>query len=208
MIAPVPRVSALIALVVLVCGSAAVSAQTGSPASAAAGSRPAVSSAAARDSFSRPTWAQLTVQQQIALRPLAAVWDPLSEAQKRKWLEISRSHPNLSAEDQGKMHSRMVEWVGMSPQQRAQARLNFARTQELSTDLTADEKKAKWQTYQALSPEEKKKLAEKAAPRPSGAATAIKPVAPQKLTATSAPAATRANRTETKITPLLPVPAR
>ena len=47
------------------------------------------------------------------------------------------------------MHSRMNEWVAMSPQDRAAARLNFAKTKELSKQLTADEKKAKWETYQA-----------------------------------------------------------
>jgi hypothetical protein len=77
----------------------------------------------------------------------------------------------------------MNEWVTLSPQQRAQARLNFARTKELSKQLTPEEKKAKWQTYQALSPEEKQKLAAKASPKPVGAATAVKPVAPQKLAA-------------------------
>ena len=82
------------------------------------------------------------------------------------------------------MHSRMNEWVAMSPQQRAAARLNFAKTKELSKELTPDEKKAKWQTYQALSPEEKAKLAAKATPKPTGAATAVKPVEPQKLAVT------------------------
>lgn len=82
------------------------------------------------------------------------------------------------------MHSRMNEWVAMSPQDRAAARLNFAKTKELSKQLTPDEKKAKWETYQALSPEEKAKLAAKASPKPTGAATAVKPVPTQKLAVT------------------------
>ena len=68
--------------------------------------------------------------------------------------------------------------------QRAAARLNFAKAKELSKELTPEEKKAKWQTYQALSPEEKAKLAAKATPKPTGAATAVKPVEPQKLAVT------------------------
>lgn len=120
--------------------------------------------------------------QQQALRPLASSWNTtISEPQKRKWLEISKNYPSLSPEEQATMHSRMNEWVTLSPQQRAQARLNFARTKELSKQLTSEEKKAKWETYQALSPEEKQKLAAKASPKPLGAATAVKPVAPQKL---------------------------
>ena len=122
--------------------------------------------------------------QQQSLKPLAASWNGISEGQKRKWLELSKGYPSLSPADQAVMHSRMNEWVAMSPQQRAVARLNFAKTKELSDQLTPDEKKAKWQTYQALSPEEKAKLAAKAVPKPSGAATAIKPVAPQKLAVT------------------------
>ncbi len=203
------QAATLAAVAVLALASDGAGAQMSPAARTAASSpRPGASALPARESFPRPTWAQLTVQQQIALRPLASVWDPLSEAQKRKWLEISKNYPALPAEDQARMHSRMVEWVGMSPQQRAQARLNFAQTKELSTALTAEEKKAKWQSYQALSAEEKEKLAQKATPKPAGAATAVKPVAPQKLTATSAPVEPRANRAETKITPLLPIETR
>ena len=133
---------------------------------------------------SKPSWAELTPLQQQSLKPLAAKWNGISEAQKRKWLEVSKSYPNLPASDQVVMHSRMNEWVTMSPQQRAAARLNFAKTKELSNELTPDEKKAKWLTYQTLSPEEKAKLIAKATPKPAGAATAVKPVAPQKLAVT------------------------
>jgi hypothetical protein len=121
--------------------------------------------------------------QQQTLKPLAASWNTLSEPQKRKWLEISKNYHSLPPEGQTTMHSRMNEWVALSPQQRAEARLNFAKTKELSKQLTPEEKKAKWQTYQALSPEEKQKLAAKATTRPVGAATAVKPVSPQKLAA-------------------------
>ncbi len=133
---------------------------------------------------SKPAWSELSPAQQQSLHPLAASWSGISEAQKRKWLEVSKGYATLPPADQAVMHSRMVEWVAMSPQQRATARLNFAKTKELSNQLTSDEKKAKWQTYQSLSPEEKAKLAANATPKPTGAATAIKPVAPQKLAVT------------------------
>ena len=148
------------------------------PKAAASGVKPVTAVA------SKPSWAELNPMQQQSLKPLAASWNGISEAQKRKWLEVSKSYPKLSAADQAVMHSRMNEWVAMSPQQRAAARLNFAKTKELSNQLTPDEKKAKWQTYQALSPEEKAKLVAKAAPKPAGAAIAVKPVAPQKLAVT------------------------
>ena len=130
---------------------------------------------------SGPSWGELTAMQQQALKPLALSWNTISEAQKRKWLEISKNYPALSPANQATMHSRMNEWVTLSPQQRAQARLNFAKTKELSRQLTPEEKTAKWQSYQALSTEEKQRLAAKAPPKAVGAATAVKPVAPQKL---------------------------
>ena len=132
----------------------------------------------------------------------------MSEPQKRKWLEISKNYASLPPEGQATMHSRMNEWVTLSPQQRAQARLNFAKTKELSTQLTPEEKKAKWETYQALSAEEKQKLAAKASPKPTGAATAVKPVAPQKLAAVPPhPSKPGAAKPAPKITPSEPAPA-
>lgn len=126
---------------------------------------------------SKPAWQDLTPAQQQSLKPLAGPWGRLSEAQKRKWLAVSKNYPSLPATEQTKLHSRMTEWVSLSPQQRAQARLNFAETKKLSPT----QKAATWQAYQALSPEEKQKLAAKAAPKPVGTAAAVKPVPPQKL---------------------------
>lgn len=152
--------------------------QVAAPKPAASAAKPVAALA------SKPSWAELNALQQQSLKPLAANWNGISEAQKRKWLEISKNYPNLPAADQAVMHSRMNDWVAMSPQQRAAARLNFAKTKELSKELTPDEKKAKWQTYQALSPEEKARLAARGTPKPTGAATAVKPVEPQKLAVT------------------------
>ena len=90
----------------------------------------------------------------------------MSEPQKRKWLEISKNYSALTPQGQATLNSRMNEWVALSPQQRAQARLNFGKTKELSRQLTPEEKKAKWEAYQALSPEEKQKLAAIASPKP------------------------------------------
>lgn len=156
---------------------------------------------------SRPFWAELTPMQQQALKPLALSWDSISEAQKRKWLEVSKNYPSLPPEGQATMHSRMNEWVSLSSQERAQARLNFGRTKELSRQLTPEEKQAKWQTYQALSPEEKQKLAAKASPKPAGAATAVKPVAPQKLAAVPPHANKPGTKPAPKIMPSQPAAA-
>jgi hypothetical protein len=70
----------------------------------------------------------------------------------------------------------MTEWAALTPQQRTRARLNFGTTKRLS----ADEKRAKWEAYQALPAEEKRKLAASAA-KPPVTAAAVKPVPQDKL---------------------------
>lgn len=187
----------LLGLACLLALSSTVFAQTQKPAV------PASAAVAGKAVASGPGWSQLTPLQQKALAPLASSWNiSMSEAQKRKWLEISRNYSALTPEDQATLNSRMNEWVALSPQQRAQARLNFGKTKELSRQLTPEEKKARWEAYQALSPEEKEKLAARASPKPAGAATAVKPVAPQKLATVPVQAASRpALKPAPKITP-------
>ena len=124
----------------------------------------------------RPAWRELPPVQQQALAPLAAQWDTLSEGQKRKWIALSANFPKLPVTEQAKLHSRMTEWVSLSPQQRTVARLNYGETRQLAPD----DKKAKWEAYQALPPEEKKKLAAGVSKPPSTAA-AIRPVPGEKL---------------------------
>lgn len=126
---------------------------------------------------SKPTWQELSPAQRVSLKPLAANWNGLDEGQKRKWIAIARNYPNLTSAGQATIHSRMTEWVSLSREQRAAARLNFAESRQ----LTAPQKAATWQEYQALSPEEKKSLANLAVPKPAGAALATQPIAPKKL---------------------------
>lgn len=147
--------------------------QAGKPAKPAAATQAVVTPAVE----SKPAWKELTPAQQVSLKPLAANWATINEAQKRKWLALSTNYPSLAPAEQAKLHSRMAEWVSLSQQQRTQARMNFAETKK----LPPDEKAAQWQAYQALSPQEKQKLAAKAAPPQTGATAAVKPVPPQKL---------------------------
>ena len=129
------------------------------------------------NSVSKPLWNELTIAQQVSLKPLAANWSSLGQAQKRKWMAIATSYPKLSADEQAKLHSRMTDWATLSQHQRAQARLNFAETKL----VTPSQKTATWQAYQALSPDEKKKLATQANTKGTGVAAVARPVAPQKL---------------------------
>ena len=146
------------------------------PAAPALTGKPAVA-----PSVGGPGWTELSAVERDILKPLAPSWNALTPGHKSKWRQMAKSYPSLPTEEQVKMQGRMKEWVALSPQQRAQARLNFAKTKELSKELTPEEKIAKWQAYQALSEEERRSLAAKAPPKPVGAAAAPKPVAPQKL---------------------------
>jgi len=149
-------------------------AQTAAPAASTASAKPA--------SASRPLWSDLKPDQQEALQPLAPHWAGLSEAHKRKWIALSRNFSTLSPEGRSTLHSRMSDWAGLSFQQRAQARLNFAEIQRMA----ADERKAKWEAYQALSEDERATLARRAPPRSPGAALPLQPVPITKLAPTPA----------------------
>lgn len=124
------------------------------------------------------TWQSLSPKQKVYLAPLEHSWSSLSEGQRRKWLAISESYPHLGQAEQEKLHNRMVEWAALSPKDREAARLNFAQ----SKTLPKSDRAANWEAYKALSPEEREKLAQGAKVKPVGAAVAVKPVAPEKLT--------------------------
>ena len=126
-----------------------------------------------------PAWEILTKPQQTALLPLAHPWNNLSEGQRRKWLAIAKTYPDLTPAEQEKMHSRMVDWANLPAKDREQARLNFAQ----SKTVNQTDRSAHWEAYQALSPEERKKLADSAKTKSVGAAVAVKPVHPDKLAA-------------------------
>ncbi len=124
------------------------------------------------------TWGKLKPAQKAALQPLSANWASLTEGHRRKWLAVSANFAQFSPADKTKLHGRMTDWASLSMQQREQARINFAQTKT----LTASDKQAKWESYQALPPETKQALANiNVAPKPTGAATAVKPVAKNKL---------------------------
>ena len=126
----------------------------------------------------RPLWMDLAESQQQALAPLAQLWPTMTEPHKRKWLAISQNFGQLTADEQATVQGRMREWAALSPQQRTAARLNYADAKQ----LLQEDKKAKWEAYQALSPEAKQKLAAQQSQPIQGAAPAVKPVSAAKLT--------------------------
>ena len=122
-------------------------------------------------------WQKLSASQKSALAPLSSLWTQISTAQKSKWLAISNNFDKLSGKEQAVLHERMANWAALSPKQRAQARLTFNETKSLGSD----EKKTHWEAYQALSVDERKKLAAQQKTGIQGAATASQAPPPGKV---------------------------
>jgi len=129
-------------------------------------------------SESGPRWQDLSPAQRSSLKPLERDWASIDASSKQKWQEIAARYPNLPPAEQQRISTRMTEWVKLSPRERGQARLNF----QASRQLTPEERQARWQAYQSLTPEQRGKLAERAAPggpaAPRGNEAARKPSTP------------------------------
>lgn len=155
-----------IALSALLCACFSLTqAQTSTP--------PAAATAAPSAS---QNWQQLTPRQKQALAPLGAQWGALTPQQQSKWLAISQNFLQMSVAEQVTMHARMTDWVALSPQQRNLARFNFNTVQ----NLPKEDKKAKWEAYQALSAEEKRQLSAGAPAPAKSAAPTARPVEPHR----------------------------
>ena len=106
-----------------------------------------------------PNWMGLTLEQRQALAPLEHDWDGLDESQKSKWLEVAPRFAALAPQERERIHERMRAWAALSPAERQRARVGYQMVQQLKTQ----DREAKWEAYQALSPERRRELAEKAA---------------------------------------------
>lgn len=115
-------------------------------------------------------WAQLREAEQQALAPLQKAWPQLTPAQRSKWLTLSGTFASLNPEERALVHARMADWAALSPQARARARLQYSHLQAISRE----ERKARWEAYQALSTEEKRRLQRRYA-APNSAAPASRP---------------------------------
>jgi Protein of unknown function (DUF3106) len=119
-----------------------------------------------------PTWASLTPVQQQALAPLQRDWAGIDQSRKQKWLVIASRFPTLPADERKRVQERMTEWTHMTPAQRNSARLQFNEARQVS----AEERQAKWQAYQALPEAERQSLAQRAKPVVKTVAGAPAPV--------------------------------
>lgn len=105
-------------------------------------------------------WASLTPAQRQALAPLQREWPTLDADRKQQWLDVAGHFPRMTPAERQRVQARMTEWGRMSPKERGEARLNFQELRE----LTPEERQARWAQYQALTPEQRRKLAAQAQP--------------------------------------------
>lgn len=113
-----------------------------------------------------PRWQDLSTSQRSALKPLEREWPAIDGQRKQKWLEIAARYPNLPPAEQQRMSARMTQWSTLSPSERGKARQNFQESRQ----LPPQERQARWEAYQALTPEQRRQLAAKPpAPRENGA---------------------------------------
>ena len=120
-----------------------------------------------------PTWQSLTPAQRELLAPLARDWDKLGPNQRSKWLSATPRLASLSAPELARLHERMRDWSHLTPTERADARVGF----QVAKQVDAEERQAKWEAYQALPPEKRHELAEKAAARRQALTKAADPKA-------------------------------
>lgn len=107
-----------------------------------------------------PAWQGLSATQKKILAPLERDWDGLDAGRRSKWLEVAQRFPALPADEQARMQERMRDWTRLSAVERQQARAGF---QAAAQQLNPGDRQAKWEAYQALPPERRQQLADKAA---------------------------------------------
>lgn len=113
-------------------------------------------------------WSGLTPKQQALLAPLERDWPGISDSQRSKWLSATPTLATMSGEEIKRVHDRMRDWAQLSTTDRLNARIGF----QVARQLTAEQRQARWEAYQALPPEERQALADKARARREAQAAA------------------------------------
>lgn len=134
-----------------------------------------------------PTWASLSPQHQAALAPLQRDWATISTRHKERWIRLATRLPSMPADERQRVQDRMTQWARMSAAERSEARLRYQQSRQLSPD----QRKARWEAYQALSPEQRQALARHAEAEGAGraGAAATRDGAKRNLVPPDAPAA-------------------
>ncbi|MEO8060379.1 MAG: DUF3106 domain-containing protein [Burkholderiales bacterium] len=120
-------------------------------------------------------WQDLKPSQQAVLKPLQRDWAGIDALRKQKWLELSARFPRMTPNEQSRVQARMADWAKLTPRERGEARLNY----EEAKQLPVQDRQARWESYQALSPEQKRQLAARARPAPGAPRAVASAEAPQ-----------------------------
>lgn len=107
------------------------------------------------------SWSGLTPKQQALLAPLERDWADISDAQRSKWLSATPTLATMSGEEIKRVHDRIRDWTLLSGSERVNARIGF----QVAKQLTAEQRQARWEAYQALPLAERQALADKAMAR-------------------------------------------
>lgn len=162
-------------LLVLVLAASALAPRFADAQTAAAASSAQARAVPAPAAEQGPAWSTLTPAQREALKPLARDWSGIDSSRKRKWLEIAERYSGMAPQDQERLQARMAEWAKLSPLERGQARLNYQEAKQ----APVQNRQASWEAYQALPPEQRRELADRAVPAaPAGAGAAKATAAP------------------------------
>ena len=132
----------------------------GRPALAAGPATPATKVAPNAAAEKGVRWQELKPAQKAVLKPLERNWSGIDLPSKQKWLELSARFPGMSADEQSRVQARMAAWAKSTPQERGQARLNYQDAKQ----VPPKDRQARWESYQALSVEQKRQLAARAVP--------------------------------------------
>jgi hypothetical protein len=116
---------------------------------------------AALSSAPPASWSALTPKQQALLAPLERDWADIADSQRSKWLSATPTLATMSGEEIKRVHDRMRDWTRLSASERVNARIGF----QVARQLTAEQRRARWEAYQALPLEERQALADKAIAR-------------------------------------------
>jgi hypothetical protein len=132
--------------------------------------------------LARPLWSELTAAQQRVLEPFAAQWNALPLSEKRAWADLAGRFPKMKPDARKRVEQRVVEWAALTPEQRRLARANYRLAQQVARENVL----AEWESYQALTPEQRSVLGtagstSNTAARHAGASTGLAKEAAQPL---------------------------
>jgi len=96
-----------------------------------------------------PIWSELTAEQQLVLKPLAADWNGMEPAQRSRWVGLAKRYPEMQAAEQKRMQNRMEAWARLTPEQRREAREKYRRIGKLPPEKR-EVVTQQWNEYQQL----------------------------------------------------------